>query len=92
MREKVPGLTGRTVRTSTLRALGKCRAYTDSLHNEQFCLPHLLILQISSIKTSLYRVLFPQSQGRNQLGTEGAGLPLVKIWPSVKCGVDLLAR
>ena len=51
MREKAPGLTGRTVRISTLRALGECRAYTDSLHNEQFCLPHLHIphTQIDSL-------------------------------------------
>ena len=38
-------LMGRTVRTSDLRVLGECRAYMDSLHNEQFCLPHLHILQ-----------------------------------------------
>ena len=38
-------LMGCTIRTSDLRALGECRAYTDSLHNEQFRLPHLHILQ-----------------------------------------------
>ena len=27
------------------RALGECRAYIDSLQNEQFILPHLHILQ-----------------------------------------------
>ena len=52
MREKAPGLTGRTVRTSTLRALGKCRAYTDSLHNEQFYLPHFHILHSSPLRKS----------------------------------------
>ena len=43
-------MSDRTVRTSDLRALGKCRAYTDSLHNEQFCLPHLNILHSSPLR------------------------------------------
>ena len=38
---------------TTLRALGECRAYTDSLQNEQFILPHLHILQWTSPKFRL---------------------------------------
>ena len=38
---QAPGLEGRTY---DLRALGECRAYIDSLQNEQFILPHLHIL------------------------------------------------
>ena len=50
VREGARPLMGRTVRTSTLRALGECRAYIDSLQNEQFCLPHLHILHSSPLR------------------------------------------
>lgn len=39
-----PAAESRTVQT---RAQGECRAYTNSLQNEQFCLPTLYILQYS---------------------------------------------
>ena len=41
-----------TIRTSELRALGECRAYIDSLQNEQFFLPHLHILHSSPLRRS----------------------------------------